>query len=38
MMDRLKYQLGDSIEILFEYVSELPKTSSGKIKAVISKI
>ena len=38
MMDRLKYQLGNSIEILFEYVSELPKTSSGKIKAVISKI
>ena len=38
MMGRLKYQLGDSIEILFEYVSELPKTSSGKIKAVISKI
>ena len=38
MMYRLKYQLGDSIEILFEYVSELPKTSSGKIKAVISKI
>lgn len=38
MTDRLKYQLGDSINILFEYVDELPLTSSGKIKAVISRI
>ena len=38
MTDRLKYQLGDSIKIFFEYVNELPLTSSGKIKAVISKI
>ena len=38
MTDRLKYQLGDSIKVSFEYISELPKTSSGKIKAVISKI
>lgn len=38
MTDRLKYQLGDSINILFEYVNELPLTSSGKIKAVISRI
>ena len=38
MTDRLKYQLGNSIKVSFEYVHELPRTSSGKIKAVISKI
>lgn len=35
---RLIYQLGNSITVSFKYVNELPKTSSGKIKAVISKI
>ena len=38
MIDRLKYQLGDSIKVSFEYLSKLPKTSTGKFKAVISKI
>ena len=38
MTDRLKYQLGDSIKVSFEYLSKLPKTSTGKFKAVISKI
>jgi len=38
MIDRLKYQLGNSIKVSFVYVNELPRTSSGKIKAVISKI
>ena len=38
MIERLKYQLGDSIKVSFEYLSELPKTSKGKFKAVISKI
>ena len=38
MTDRLKYQLGNSTKVSFVYVNELPRTSSGKIKAVISKI
>lgn len=35
---RIKSQLGDELKVSFEYVSELPLTASGKIKAVISKI
>ncbi len=38
MIDRIKYQLGDSIKVSFEYLRKLPKTSKGKFKAVISKI
>ena len=38
MIDRLKYQLGNSIKVSFNYVKELPRTSSGKIKAIISEI
>ena len=38
MTDRLNYQLGNSIKISYKYVNDLPRTSSGKIKAVISKI
>jgi phenylacetate-CoA ligase len=38
MTNRIKNQLGDLVNVSFEYVNELPLTASGKTKAVISKI
>ena len=38
MIKRIESQLGSDIKVTFEYLKELPRTSSGKIKAVISKI
>jgi len=38
MIQRIQSQLGSDIKVSFEYLEELPRTSSGKIKAVISKL
>ena len=38
MIQRLHSQLGPELEVDFEYLEELPRTRSGKIKAVVSKI
>lgn len=38
MVNRIQSQLGFGVKVLFEYVTELPRTSTGKIKAVISKL
>lgn len=38
MIQRIQSQLGSDIKVNFEYLEELPRTSSGKIKAVISKL
>lgn len=38
MIQRIQSQLGLGMKVNFEYVEELPRTSSGKIKAVISKL
>ena len=38
MIQRILSQLGSDIMVNFEYLEELPRTSSGKIKAVISKL
>lgn len=38
MIQRIRSQLGSDIRVNFEYLEELPRTSSGKIKAVISKL
>jgi len=38
MIQRIQSQLGLDIKVSFEYLEELPRTSSGKIKAVISKL
>ena len=38
MIQRIQSQLGSEMKVNFEYLEELPRTSSGKIKAVISKL
>ena len=38
MIQRIQSQLGSDIRVSFEYLKELPRTSSGKIKAVISNL
>lgn len=38
MIQRLRSQLGPELEVGFEYLGELPRTRSGKVKAVVSKI
>lgn len=38
MIQRIQSQIGSDLRISFEYLDELPRTSSGKIKAVISKL
>ena len=38
MIQRIESQLGSDIKVNFEYLEELPRTSSGKTKAVISKL
>jgi phenylacetate-CoA ligase len=38
MIQRIQSQLGLELKVSFEYLDELPRTSSGKIKAVISKL
>ena len=38
MIQRIQSQLGSDLKVNFEYLEELPRTSSGKIKAVISKL
>jgi phenylacetate-CoA ligase len=38
MIQRIESQLGSDINVTFEYLKELPRTNSGKIRAVISKI
>lgn len=38
MKQRIASQLGSEMRVKFEYVNELPRTKSGKIKAVISKL
>jgi phenylacetate-CoA ligase len=38
MIQRVQSQLGSDLKVSFEYLAEIPRTSSGKIKAVISKL
>ncbi len=38
MIQRIQSQLGSDIKVSFEYLEDLPRTSSGKIKAVISRL
>lgn len=38
MIQRIQSQLGSDLRVSFEYLNELPRTSSGKIKAVISNL
>lgn len=38
MTQRMQSQLGSGLKVSFEYLDELPRTSSGKIKSVISKL
>ena len=38
MIQRIQSQLGSDVKVNFEYLKELPRTSSGKIRAVISKL
>lgn len=38
MVQRIQSQLGSEVKVSFEYLDELPKTNSGKTKAVISKL
>jgi len=38
MIQRVQSQMGSDIRVSFEYLDELPRTHSGKIKAVISKL
>ena len=38
MIQRIESQLGSEMKVIFEYLKELPRTRSGKIKAVVSKI
>lgn len=38
MVQRIQSQLGYDFKVGFEYLEELPRTSSGKIKAVVSKL
>jgi phenylacetate-CoA ligase len=38
MIQRVQSQLGSGLKVSFEYLEDLPRTRSGKIKAVISKL